>query len=109
MKRLWKKITNYWHKLCVDIYLFDLHKWLRRLLFVLSAAVFVTALYFGFDKTYQLGHDRGQRVGQCEVACSVVGIEYGMITDEGDCWCRIMDGNYWYLPLSNKFENSLDK
>ena len=109
MKKLWKKIADYWHRLCVTIFLFNFRKWLKRLLAVTALASLVVVMYYGFDKTYQMGYDRGLRTGQCEVACAAVGIEYGMITEDGDCWCQIMDGNYWHLPLSDKFENSLDK
>ena len=108
LKNMWKAITDFWFKLCFRIAWLDWTKIIKTSLAFVLAIAFVAALYFGFDRTYKTGFDRGRSAGQCEVACATFGVDYGQVTDEGDCWCKISDGNYWYLPLSKKFEKTLD-
>ncbi len=108
MKKIWKTIQDSWFSLCFKIAWLNWTKILKVLLAIVLTLALVAALYFGFDQTYKTGFDRGRSAGQCEVACATFGVSYGQVTDEGDCWCKIADGNYWYLPLSEKFEKELD-
>ena len=51
-----------------------------------------------------MGESAGREMGNCETFCTLIGVDFGFIDRDGDCWCDLGDNQYEILPHEMKDE-----
>ena len=74
----------------------------RKIYRISSIALLVVAiaggLYVAADRSYSRGYEQGERAGQCQVGCVMMGAEYSSHDPEdGQCWCTNETQTYYFM------------
>tara|TARA_R100000008_G_scaffold78371_1_gene59336 strand:- start:374 stop:685 length:312 start_codon:yes stop_codon:yes gene_type:complete len=71
--------------------------------YVLFVVAMVGSICYTSIVSYDMGEEHGRRVGQCEVGCAVLDMEYSFYDEDDTCWCAAGPNAYYAVPLRKDF------
>jgi|TARA_Y100000310_G_scaffold190315_1_gene190248 hypothetical protein len=78
---------------------------MRRFTRAIAGIIILSAtLFFALLSVYRTGESEGRKMGNCETFCALIGVNFGFIDSDGDCWCKLGDSQYRLLPPEMKNE-----
>ena len=71
---------------------------------IVGIIILSVTLFFALLSVYYSGESAGREMGNCETFCTLIGVDFGFIDRDGDCWCDLGDNQYRLLPHEMKDE-----
>ena len=101
MKKIFQKIMKFINRIYRTVADFFIGLPWRKMYRVGSVVLLVIAIaagiYVASDRSYSAGYEQGERAGQCQVGCVMMGAEYSSHDEEGQCWCTNESETYYFV------------